>query len=342
MARHWLGTQIYVPEVVEGELEAQFVRAVNAVYGSLYAGVKELKKLCRDVISVDFSGRRPDDDVLREAFRVRSDELKTQFGITSVPLTTRGLDAFIDMAISRTPPFEEYEIGKNKKGVVGLQDAAILFSVIEHMKTAAEDDRCALISNDDIFHKAETRGVIEKCGAKLQIFKKLSDLFDDLYNHIWEVVRTAWQAEMQQIETSLNAEKDVLAIQIFQLLTASELGQNLSRRAKEIIGFTVGGFRDVLTELPAPEYRPPHTAVYTRPEGATVKISARASTEIEAVVETARWYGMFMPPGLPEPDTSPKIEEAVFHEDLNISMIGSVRDGVIGDFQVTSVEQARL
>lgn len=340
-AARWLGTEIYVPKVVEAELEAQFVRAVNAVYDSLNAGTKELNKLCRDVIAVDVSGSRPDDDALRDAFRVRSEQLKSHFGITTIPLTTLGLDCFIDMAISRTLPFEEYIIEKNKKAVVGLQDAAILFSIIEHLKTAQKEDRCAFISSDGVFHKAEMRKLLGQHEVPLEVFKTVSDLFDDLYSHIWEATRTAWDAERQQIETSLNEQKDKLALQIFPLLTASEVGRGLSNRTKDITGFAVSGFRFVMTELPEPECRPPHTEAYRRPGGSTVKISARASTQIDAIVETVSWYGMFLPADLPQPDPTPKIEEKTFHEDLNVSLVGTVQNGIIGDFQVTAVEQAR-
>ena len=41
-AAKWLGTEIYISEVVERELEGQFVRAVNAVYSSLMRGSRSL------------------------------------------------------------------------------------------------------------------------------------------------------------------------------------------------------------------------------------------------------------------------------------------------------------
>ena len=44
---------MYMPSVVEDELEAQFVRAVASANDSLAASAKELNKLCRDVIAVD-------------------------------------------------------------------------------------------------------------------------------------------------------------------------------------------------------------------------------------------------------------------------------------------------
>ncbi len=68
------------------------------------------------------------------------------------------------MAINRIAPFEEINIGKDHKGVVGLQDTAILFSIIEHMKSADKGDRCAFISKDAVFHKAEVRAMLKDAG----------------------------------------------------------------------------------------------------------------------------------------------------------------------------------
>src|SRR2546425_782284 len=83
----WVGTELYLPIVVEQELEAQFVRRVEDVYDSLASNHKELTKLCRDVINVDVKGSRPSENELRAAFRVRSQQLKSHFGISNIPLT---------------------------------------------------------------------------------------------------------------------------------------------------------------------------------------------------------------------------------------------------------------
>lgn len=176
-----------MPEVVERELEEQFVRSVTAAYGTLEQSAKEINKLCRHVIAVNIKGTQPDEDQLRLAFRARSDQLKAHFGISTIPLTSLDLRTFVDMAISRTAPFEEYEIGKHKV-VVGLQDTAILFSILDHMKSAADQDRCTLISSDHIFHATETRKLVELTGIKLGTHKKVSELFDDLFNHVWDAI----------------------------------------------------------------------------------------------------------------------------------------------------------
>jgi hypothetical protein len=341
---NWVGTELYMPIVVEQELEAQFVRAVQNVFDSFASNYKELTKLCRDVIKIDVDGSRPSDDELRTAFRDRSQQLKSHFGILNIPLTTVTAEVLIDMAISRNAPFEEYDLGK-KKQVVGLQDAAILFSIIEHMKTAEKGDRCALVSEDGIFHKAGTRQIMENYGVKLQLCKNARAVYDDLFDHVMDVLRAAWQAEMDQVQVSLNEQKDQLGGQIRSLLTASQVGQGIWKRAKEINTLTVTNFQFVRTELPESKNRPPQAATFTRPDGSAVSISARASTQIEAVVETVDWLSISsllgqIPPAV-EPAPPPTTEDARFNEDFNVSLTGTVHNGIIGDFKVTAAERPR-
>jgi hypothetical protein len=55
----WVGTELYMPTVVESEVEAQYVREVDSVYGSLASNWKTLAALCDRVIAVDLNGSRP-------------------------------------------------------------------------------------------------------------------------------------------------------------------------------------------------------------------------------------------------------------------------------------------
>ena len=59
-------------------------------------------------------------------------------------------------------------------------------------------------------------------------------------------------------------------------------------------------------------------------------------------MERTNWLGLFAFQGMQPLDATPKIENATFTETLNVSLSGTVRSGVIGDFKVTSVEAERL
>jgi hypothetical protein len=336
-AAKWLGTELWVPEVVESELRAQFVRSVMSAYDSAELNIKEIDKLCRGVLPVDIKGTRPNTNQLWEAFRNRSDQLKAQLGISVVPLTTVDLRVFLDMAISRTPPFEEHTIA-NERIVTGLQDAAILFSILDHVTTAPIGERCALVTADKIFHAAETRKLIS---GRLEVFKTVKDLFEDLFNHIWAATRSAWDAEMKQVEANLNAERGELAKQIREILPASEVGQRIWKSVMDVTGFSICEFRYVFTQLPESQHRPPNVPEYKRPDGSEVKISARTTAQINAIVETTNWLGLFVFQGIQPQSAEPKAESAVLTENLNVSITGTVRNGVVGDFNVTGIEPER-
>ncbi|MCU1224326.1 MAG: hypothetical protein JWQ42_2419 [Edaphobacter sp.] len=131
---NWVGADLYIPKTVEDELEGQFVRGANAAWDAVAADLKELTKLCNQVIAVDVQGKRPDDDDLRAAFRTRSKQLKDHWRIENIPVHDVDLATLLKMAINRDAPFEEIEINKSKRVVTGLQDTAILFAIASHMK----------------------------------------------------------------------------------------------------------------------------------------------------------------------------------------------------------------
>lgn len=58
-AARWLGSELYIPETVEEELQAQFVRGVQTAYDAIDGQVKVLRKLCRNIINPDVGGKGP-------------------------------------------------------------------------------------------------------------------------------------------------------------------------------------------------------------------------------------------------------------------------------------------
>lgn len=111
------------------------------------------------------------------------------------------------------------------------------------MKTSAPGDRCAIISNDKIFHAAETRKLVQLTGTKLETFKKVSALFHDLYSHVWDATRSEWHAEMKQVEVSLNADKEEIAKQLQEILPTSEVERRICSRVNGVTGFSITELR---------------------------------------------------------------------------------------------------
>jgi hypothetical protein len=335
---NWVGAELFMPNIVEDELESQFVRAVSDGWARLNADVKDLEKLCHDVMDLDISGREPTETEVREAFRIRSEVLKEHFKISSIPIHEVSLETLLGMAINRVEPFEEIELSNGKHFVTGLQDTAILFSIAKHMRTASKDDRCAFLSNDGAFHRARVKDLLREAGVKVEMFRKTSDLFDDLFSHVIAAIRTAWQAEWDQIEAHLNAQKDKLTPQILRLVTPSVVGRGTWRRILEIKDFKIVEFTRVITELPESEYRPPHAAEYKRPEGSEVSISTRVSTVSEVLAEPMFFSG-FITGDYTVDESARVIENLTVKDTLSVSLKGMILGGIITDFQVISVEK---
>jgi hypothetical protein len=260
---NWIGTELFLPKIVEDELEGQFVRAVDKAYDKLRADVKTLEKLGRYVLDLDIKGSRLEEIEVRQGFRRRSDALKEQFKISSVSIHDVGLETLLGMAINREMPFEEIELNSGRRIVTGLQDTAILFSIAKHMQTAGKEDRCAFLSNDGVFHRTGVRDLLHEGGVKVEMFRKTSDLFDDLFEHIRTAIRTAWQAEMDQIKASLNAEKVKLTFPVLGLISPNDLGRDTGMHRLEIKAFKIVEFSQVTTELPGSEHMPPRAIEYT-------------------------------------------------------------------------------
>jgi hypothetical protein len=337
---NWVGTELYVPKIVEDELEGQYARAISATYDKMNADLKELNKLCRDVMTHDIRGTQPSDDQVRKAFRERSELLKAHFKISTIPIHEVDLETLLGMAINRDQPFEEIELSKNKRVVVGLQDTAILFAVAKHMRTAGEGNRCAFISNDDIFHKEGAKEFLQAAGVKLEMFRKTSDLFSDLFEHVIAAIRTEWEAEMNQIQSSLNEQKEQLTPEILKLVSLLDIGRGMWKRTIEIKGFKIKEFTMVKTEWPEAEYRPPHAEQYRRPEGSEVSVSVRASTTSDVLAQSFNFLGLFGG-GEWQEDPAKIIERLTVHDTLEVSLKGTVSGGRIDDFKVLSVEASR-
>jgi hypothetical protein len=293
------------------------------------------------MLDVTITAARPSVDELRIAFQVRSALMKHHYNISSVSSVPIETARLVKMAINRIPPFEEINIGKENKGIVGLQDTAILFSIMEHMKSANKHDRCVFISKDAVFHKVEVRKMLADAGLVLDFFKTTGELFKDLVSHAKEVVRNAWDAEMAQVKHSLNEQRDNLAEQIISLANPSELRNTPLVRLIKIDALTLVDFHSVMTDLEQVSLGPPQ--VFARDDGSAVNISVTATAEITGTVEKLELSNLFRFTTFSAPGESETITgEDTFRQSMSLSLEGVYRDGVIGNFKVLGVEALRI
>jgi hypothetical protein len=337
----WLKAEIYFPKVVEDELEAQFVRNIAELLAAITSKIKDLKTICWNIINVGIDEPSVEEAGLRKDFQTRSQQLKDHFGISTLPLAAIDLPILIDMAINRHLPFEERTVGKDKV-VTGLQDAAIVFSVIDHVRGFPKNERCAFVSADDVFHKADMRKLFEHYDVNIELFKNTNSLFDDLWDHIWGEVKEGLNREAAQISELLENTKDNIAQQIQSLLKPTDISAGLFNQVVHINTVNIDRFGPAYPDIPPSENHPP-TAPYGRPEGAEVKISASAIVDVHATVET-QTYSFFnsmfsdelsLEP--PPPPTPPKISTRKLSARLTLTLVGIAHNNVIEDLRVLEV-----
>jgi hypothetical protein len=338
---NWLKTELYFPKAVEDELEGQFVRSVKRLCENVNSNIKELEKICRNVAEVPIEKPNPSDEQLRTLFRERSNQLKEFYGISTLPNTLATTDSFLSMAINRRVPFEECSIGKDETVVVGFQDAVIFFSIIEHVRTAKDGERSALVTNDGIFYGGPMQALLKEQHVSLEMFKPGTPIFDELWKYVWEAIREEWNRENAAVERELEGNKESLAKQLLPILTPDGLGRSAWKTVKIIKSLKIDKFQFVKADLPESEYRPPSAPTYQRPEGSDVKISARAAVDIEATIQSySGLWGIFLAqqnqPWPEEPE--PKFEEMTLREMLNLSITGTFRGGRIGNFRISDVQ----
>jgi hypothetical protein len=337
---HWMKAELFIPQTVEDELEGQFVRGGGEAIRQVHSAFKKLQNHSREVIDFQFDMPDEDEDGFTQSFRKRSQATKDQYKIITVPQPELPTKLLLEMAIKREAPFEEKSIG-DKKFVTGLQDTAILFSILAHIKLVSPEDRCIFVSADGIFHSSELEPLLSGEAPKLEMYRSLNLLSEHLLEFVRGELRAEWDKESLDIEHALTTEKDAIAGQILPLLQLSDLGgRGTWKSVLHVTFMQIRDFRYVRTELPESGNIPPWSH-YKRHEGEIVKISAVGSIDFKALTKAIDFFSAMLSAGqdyVPEP---PKIEETSFFQSFNLSITGTVHEGKIGDFKVVSVEAVK-
>src|ERR1700722_2106040 len=64
----WLKAEIYFPEIVEAELERQFLKTTDELTDEIDVKITKLRKYCRNIIDIDLPGKAPTYSDLQEAY----------------------------------------------------------------------------------------------------------------------------------------------------------------------------------------------------------------------------------------------------------------------------------
>jgi hypothetical protein len=328
----WLKCEICIPAMVERELEGQFLRGIEADRCEIHTRIRNIAKRDSSIIDIEGGVAMADPEEIRAAFQERSQTYKNRFEIRTVPLPNIPIDQLSEMAVSRTPPFEEIVLNADRKLVTGFADTLILLSVIADVEQSQDKDgRFIFISCDKVFSKHEITKLFQKNG--LELMANPFALSDNLKPFLTAAIRDPWVKEMEDIKKDLNAQIPFLSQDLFEYLFSSDLIDHLWPNATELDEFRLVSFSSVYTDLPPHECLPPTLESYRRTDGSEVTISTRAEITMTGASEVPNYLS-----GIFATETDDK-GRRIFHATIDVSLTGTAAKGTIGAFQVKGVSR---
>src|SRR5439155_4299706 len=160
-----LSVQTCVTEIVQQELEEHRIRELGEQWNAAESAVKRLAKNTESFLNVQRLPPLPSKEILRSELRKVAADLTARF--RSVPTTQKPLSEFLTLAINRGATFKE--------GGHGFQDAVILCSVLDHMKSTGQSSAC-LVSKDAAFQSVGAQEMIRTASVALKIVGDFNDL----------------------------------------------------------------------------------------------------------------------------------------------------------------------
>jgi PIN domain len=258
---------VVIPEPVEIEREEQWFRDLTAATQKCRSAHSRRADMLK-VAGVGVDEPREDaPETFREKYRAAAELSKKTNGIKTIPTTTRSVTDFLKLAVTRTAPFQ-YSGDK----VTGFQDAAILLSILDDL-TVCDRARCTLLSEDDVFSKIEAVSAAE--GKAIRHLRTIDDIWKILAEEIKPEAVKWWETQRSAIRAEVTAQQE----QIKQIVQAFVRPDMISPRARSIQ--SIGLPRVIVVEIPFPRL-PLEPGPYQTIEGATLKISATLSVEVQA------------------------------------------------------------
>jgi PIN domain len=259
-------TEVFIPEPVEAELQARFVRDLG---GFLQQANRGFDNLSQHVLRAGITSEElglPNRDEVVNRYRESSHIAKTKYTIKSSPVTSRSTEELFQMAAEGRGPFNW-----EKKG---FKDAVISLSVIDHM--LATPITSAFVSRDRAFQDGALERFAETLGApKLQHFSTTNDLETILLKHVKDVLRKKWREDEEKLRAALK--------QMLPVLKESLNGISFTEYELGIIGTVVGAPSVKSLEITKISTPPP----WDRKDGERLSVSFDADIVLETVVMTS-------------------------------------------------------
>lgn len=241
--------KVFLPSVVEQELEVKWLALFDEKYAELESSIKDMnKQLCGNKLR---ELALPNRAVELEEYRKKVQSLKESYILELIGRPQIDKEVLIDMAVSYDPPFEE--------GDKGFKDTIILFSVFEHLQKMGSKGG-SIIARDHIFHDKKILELAKKQGLRLKVIKSVDQLWVALERIINDVIRDAYRLEQKRATLALETindkiEKFILENIGFNMVDFYTMGDKVGG---EIVGIdklevgkiknvTAAGFKDIFT-----------------------------------------------------------------------------------------------
>jgi hypothetical protein len=196
-----LNLAVFIPRVVEIEMENRWVRAYESTCDGLrsathnYSGYHEILKVKQTA-----SPELIESSTARAAYRDRVAHLKNHWTIGIVPVPSIPMVDVVQMASLRKIAFEETG--------VGFQDSLIVLSVLEHVRDTGT--MRALVSNDGIFDRRwrDLATLAMESGCELVLFRNLDEISHALElretRKTQELIKKDEQRAAQALQTEID------------------------------------------------------------------------------------------------------------------------------------------
>ena len=189
-----LRADVFLPELVEVELEEGWLRDFTDKTQAVTSRVKEINRLLSGVVDLSIAIGVPDREAVREGYRQASEAAKGKLGARSAPVTSRPVKDFAVMAARRDVPFKDRD--------EGFRDAVIFWSMIDHA-VALGRTSCILIAQDESFSKPELIAAAKEAGITLHVYKAIREFVDDAHSRLEAAIRRSLERDQERAREAL-------------------------------------------------------------------------------------------------------------------------------------------
>ncbi len=258
----------FVPDLVERELEARWLRAFKQKVEELNRKTSDIN---RHLLRPTVEAAVPSVEEAIANYRSIVQQIRQAHQIDSVPLPrTTNVAEFVRMAIERHPPFERE---KEK----GFQDAVILMSIVEHLQESPEPS--ILVSNDKIFGSPEIQDLLKARSMQLEVVRSIEEAGELLKKRLVHAVRKMTSASEEKVSNALLTMRGEINNFIAEKLEANQIWLSTDPYVPGTIKMISAA------ELADIERIAMASAPWEQKPGQRVEFSAEARVDLDLLVE---------------------------------------------------------